>query len=290
MLGTRRRFPLISATVTGLLGLLAGTVIGLGVSGLRATPARTGTAAAGPIAGFRKVVYLSHLNDPHRTPGFPGDPRFFTTTAFTVAKDGYYLQYVREGEHTGTHWGAPCHFHANEVCAGKLPPESLILPAVVIDIRAKRLRNVDYRASIADMKAWVAHHGPMPKNAAVILRTGCDRFWGPDNTPTHRTYYNCGTGRRGLHQPGFSLKAVHWLIRKGVLGDRGALGSDTFGPDPGTDENFRESSTVFHRHRVDLENMTHLWALPPRGAWVVVGGPRNLHGSGSPATMFGLIP
>ena len=112
MLGTRRRFPLISATVTGLLGLLAGTVIGLGVSGLRATPARTGTAAAGPIAGFRKVVYLSHLNDPHRTPGFPGDPRFFTTTAFTVAKDGYYLQYVREGEHTGTHWGAPCHFHA----------------------------------------------------------------------------------------------------------------------------------------------------------------------------------
>ena len=288
MLGIHRRVPRSVTAAVGVAGLVAGTVLGLGISGIGAAPSRI--TAPGPAAGFSKVVYLSHLNDPHRTPGFPGDPRFYATTAFTVPKDGYYLQYVREGEHTGTHWGAPCHFHVHEVCAGKLPPTSLILPAVVIDIRAQTGRNVDYRATIADMKAWVHRYGPMPKNAAVILRTGCDRFWGPDATPTHRTYYNCGSGRRGLHQPGFSLRAVRWLIGHGILGDRGALGSDTFGPDPGTDENFRESSAVFHRHRIDLENLTHLWALPPRGAWVVVGGPRNLHGSGSPATMFGLVP
>jgi kynurenine formamidase len=83
---------------------------------------------------------------------------------------------------------------------------------------------------------------------------------------------------------------VKWLIRHGVLGDRGALGTDTFGPDPGTDERFRESSLVFHRHRIDLENLAHVAALPPSGAWIVVGGPRNSHGSGSPATIYGLIP
>jgi kynurenine formamidase len=287
MVGIRSKASLAAVLA---VGLVAGMVLGLGASSYGASPGRSTAAGVGTVAGFHRVVFLSHLNDPHRTPGFPGDPRFSLTTAFTVPKDGYYLQFVQEGEHTGTHWGAPCHFHVGAVCAGKLPPTSLVLPAVVIDIRAKTKENVDYRATIADLKGWIATYGPMPKDAAVILRTGCDRFWGPDTRGTDPTYYNCGTGRRGLHQPGFSLTAVHWLIDHGILGDRGALGTDTFGPDPGTDENFRESSAVFHRHRIDLENLTNLGALPPKGAWIVVGGPRNLHGSGSPATIFGLVP
>jgi kynurenine formamidase len=112
----------------------------------------------------------------------------------------------------------------------------------------------------------------------------------PDTAPHDPTYYNCGSGMPGLHQPGFSLQAVRWLIAHGVLGLRGALGTDTFGPDPGTDSKFRESSLVFHRHRIDLENLTNVGALPPRGAWIVVGGPRNSNGSGSPATIYGLVP
>src|SRR5262245_56291578 len=268
MAGIRSKAPI---GVGLAVGIVAGMVLGLGASSFGASPVRTSAPGAEAVAGFHRVVYLSHLNNPHRTPGFPGDPIFSLTTAFTVPKDGYYLQFVKEGEHTGTHWGAPCHFHVGAACAGDLPPQSLVLPAVVIDIRTKTQQNVDYRATIADLKAWIARYGQMPKNAAVILRTGCDRFWGPDTKPTDRTYYNCGTGRPGLHQPGFSLPAVHWLIDHGILGDRGALGTDTFGPDPGTDENFRESSAVFHRHRIDLENLTNLDALPPSGAWIVVG-------------------
>src|SRR5262249_21995843 len=198
-----------SLAVVLAVGLVAGMVLGLGASSSGASSA---TTSGGPVAGFHRVVYMSHLNNPHLTPGFPGDPQFSLTTAFTVPKDGYYLQFVQEGEHTGTHWGAPCHFHVGAACAGQLPPSSLVLPAVVIDIRAKTHQNVDYRATIADLEGWIAKYGPMPKDAAVILRTGCDRFWGPDTKATDRTYYNCGTGRPGLHQPGFSLWAVHWLI------------------------------------------------------------------------------
>jgi kynurenine formamidase len=47
---------------------------------------------------------------------------------------------------------------------------------------------------------------------------------------------------------------------------------------------------LFHRHRISLENMANLEALPTTGAWVLVGGPRNHNGSGSPATIFGVIP
>jgi kynurenine formamidase len=103
-------------------------------------------------------------------------------------------------------------------------------------------------------------------------------------------YYNCGTGQAGLHQPGFSLGAVRWLIDRQVLGRQGALGTDTFGPDPGTDDQFRASSLVLHRHRLTLENLTGIGQLPANGAWVVVGGPRNREGSGSPATIYGLVP
>lgn len=291
MASWRRSLTSLHAAVLAA-ALLAGAAFGFALSDMRAGSASPTShrAAATTPPGFTKVVFLSHLNDPARTPGFPGDPRYATEVAFTVPRDGFYLQYVHEGEHTGTHWGAPCHFHVEAVCAGQLTPEDLVLPAVVIDIRAERRANVDYRATVADLEAWVATYGAMPEGAAVILWTGCDRWWGPDASPTHRTYYNCGTGERGFHQPGFSLNAVRWLIEQGVLGDRGALGTDTFGPDPGTDARFRESSLVFHRHRIDLENLTNLGALPPTGAWIVVGGPRNLRGSGSPATIFGLLP
>ena len=147
-IGIRSKAPIAIAVAVGLVG---GMVLGIGSTSFGASSGRSTASGAGPVAGFHRVVYLSHLNDPHRTPGFPGDPQFSLTTAFTVPKDGYYLQFVQEGEHTGTHWGAACHFHVGAACAGQLPPRSLVLPAVVIDSRAKTRQNVDYRATIADL-------------------------------------------------------------------------------------------------------------------------------------------
>jgi kynurenine formamidase len=278
--------------VVPFAGLLAAIAMLATLSASNASttpPPHQGAAKPAQAApGFHSVVFLSHVNDPATTPGFPGDPVFTLTTAFTVPEDGFYLQYVKEGEHTGSHWGAPCHFQTDELCADQLDPSDLVRPAVVVDIRAKVRRNVDYQVTIGDLKDWEARYGPMPEGAAVIAWTGCDRWWSAKQTG--RTYYNCGTGGAGLHQPGFSLRAVRWLIDRKVLGRRGALGTDTFGPDPGTDDLFQVSSLVLHRHRVTLENLTGLGQLPPKGAWIVVGGPRNREGSGAPATIYGLVP
>jgi kynurenine formamidase len=250
--------------------------------------ARAGTDTALP--GFSQAVFLSHVNDPDVIPGFPGDPKFSLKTSFTVANDGFYLQYVKEGEHTGTHYSAPCHFHADELCADQMDPGDFILPAVVVDIREQTAADVDYRATVADLEAWVADHGSMPQDAAVLLWTGCDAFWGPDRGPGTVSYYSCGSGKGGFHQPGFSLASVRWLIDQGVLGTRGLLGTDTFGPDPGNDFKYRETSLTLHEHRFTLENLTNLGALPATGAWITWGGPRNAEGSGAPSTVFGLIP
>lgn len=242
------------------------------------------------LPAFSRVINLSHVNDPRKTPIFPGDPEFRIDTVFSVAGDGFYLEYVQEGTHTGTHYSAPCHFHARAACMDELSPVDLVLPTVVIDVREEVAADPDHIVRIADLKAWEAEHGPMPEGAAVLLHTGCSRFWAKGDTDGEPNYYNCGSGLPGDHQPGFSRNAVKWLIRGGVLGQRGALGSDTFGPDPSSDASYTPTWLTLRRHRVTIENLTRLGALPPVGAWIVLGSPINVNGSGAPGSVFALVP
>jgi len=93
---------LLAAVALGVLAVAA-------LLGGRPAPAAGTGAAGGPGPPGRpgRVVFLSHVNDPAQTPVFPGDPEFTLTTVFTVAQDGFYLQYVKEGEHTGTTTAPP---------------------------------------------------------------------------------------------------------------------------------------------------------------------------------------
>ena len=268
------RRQLMAGTAAGVLGLVAGAAA--------SAPAQAADLTAVRLDTLR-LVNLSHVNDPATTPIFPGDPEFTLTTAATVEQDGYYLQYVKEGEHTGTHWGAPRHFHVDGLAADDLDPNDFYLPAVRIDVRHKASADPDYGLTVADLKAWEDKYGRIPAGAAVVLWTGWDAKWG---TPAY-----ANTGADGLtHQPGFTLDAVQWLVDTGRLGTRGALGTDTFGPDLGTDDTFAVSSLLYHHHRISLENMANLRKLPTRGAYILVGGVINRNGSGSPATIYGVIP
>jgi len=250
-----------------------------------------GVAAADPAVGrpggrldqVLGVTSLSHINDPATTPIFPGDPAFTLETAATIDADGFYLQYVKEGEHTGTHWGAPGHFQKGGLLADQLDPADLFLPAVKIDVRRQAAANADYALSVADLVAWERRYGAIPRGSAVILWTGWESRWG---TPAYENADSAGV----THQPGFSTAAVRWLIDNRRLDVRGALGTDTFGPDLGTDPTFAASTLLYDQHRISLENLTNLASIPATGAYVLVGGPRNRAGSGSPATIFALGP
>jgi kynurenine formamidase len=211
----RRLIPL-----TALLATIA-TVATLSASDAATAPSGqdASTAAAAPT-GFRKVVFLSHVNDPDRTPVFPGDPAFTLTTAFTVPEDGFYLQFVQEGEHSGTHYGVPCHFHEGERCADQLPARAFVRPAVVVDVRRQAAADADYEVSVADLRTFEARHGRIPPGATVIAWTGWQDRWG---TPAYANEDGAGN----LHQPGFGLAAARWLVRER---DLGAIGTDTFSP------------------------------------------------------------
>jgi kynurenine formamidase len=263
----------------GLAAVALGVLLVAGLLGGRPRPA-AGSGAAGPLPGFGRVVFLSHVNDPARTPVFPGDPAFTLTTVFTVPEDGFYLQYLREGEHTGTHYSAPCHFHQGERCADQLAAADFVRPAVVVDVRRQAASDADYEVSVTDLRRFERRHGRIPRGAAVIAWTGWQDRWG---TPAYLNYDAQGN----VHQPGFSLAAARWLLRERGLG---AIGTDTFSPEAATDTEFRVSSLVLHGHRMTLENLAGLQQMPPTGGFLVVGGPRNRAGSGAPSTILGLVP
>jgi kynurenine formamidase len=230
-----------------------------------------------------RLVSLSHVNDPATTPLFPGDPPFTIRTVATVAADGYLLQAISEGEHTGTHWGAPGHFTPGAPLADGLDPGDLFLPAVKIDVRARCAANPDYAVTVDDLTSWELRYGRIPDQSAVIIWTGWDALWG---TPAYLNADPDGVP----HQPGFSLAAAEWLVETGRLGRRGATGTDTFGPDVGTDRTYAVSKLVYRRHRISLEALANLADLPERGAWVLAGGQVNKGGSGSTALVLGVIP
>lgn len=255
-----------------------------GLTGAMVGGAAAPAAAHSPMRldGLR-LVFLSHVNDPATTSGFPGDPEFTLETMATVPVDGFYMQYVREGEHTGTHWGSPNHFHEGRLSADQLDPQDLFLPAAKIDVRAKATENADYAVTVDDLRDWERRYGRIPRGAAVILWTGWESRWG---TPAYANLDAEGV----IHQPGFSLEAAQWLIDTGRLATRGALGSDTFGPDRGVDDTFPVSTILYDKHRISFENLANLSQLPPIGAWVLAGGTRNHNGSGATATVYGVIP
>jgi len=229
--------------------------------------------------GFSDVVFLSHVLD-GRTPVFPGDPPVEIAAAATIGRDGYYLQRVSFGEQSGTHWAAAAHFSPGEPAADQLGAADFFFPAVVLDRRAEAAADPDYAVRVADVERWEAEFGTIPRRAAVLLRSGYDANW---DSPAY-----LGIDPRGRpHYPGFGVDAVRWLVdQRGI----GALGTDTMGVDPGADATFSANRLLLHGRRLHLENLRGLDQMPAAGGWIIVGGVRTAGGSGSPATVFGLVP
>jgi kynurenine formamidase len=249
----------------------------LGGGGSESAAAR---AQARAPFGFERVVFLSHVNR-EGMPIFPGDPEFRLETLFTVENDGFLLKKMEIAEHSGTHWGAPCHFNAGERCADELAARDFFHPAVVIDVRRQSARNADFALSVRDVKRFERRHGRIPRNALVVMWTGWQERWDDPEA-----YLNADA-EGVLHFPGFGVEATEWLIENRRIG---GLGIDTLGVDPGIDETFATNTALLRDHRIHIENMAGLQQMPPRGGWIVVGGVRNEGGSGSPATVFGLVP
>jgi kynurenine formamidase len=230
--------------------------------------------------GFTRVVFLSHVID-EGAPVFPGDALVEIHPAATIERDGYFMQSLVVGEQSGTHWAAPAHFNSGQAAADELAPGDFFHPAVVLDVRLEAAADPDFVLGVAGIRRWEAAFGAIPPGSAVIMWTGFEDRW--DDPAAYLNRDSAGV----LHYPGFGSEVARWLIEHRSIG---ALGIDTMGIDPGADDTFSANQVLLGGHRIHLENLTGLGEMPPAGGWIITGGIRIHAGSGSPATVFGLVP
>jgi kynurenine formamidase len=225
------------------------------------------------------VVDLSALLSPS-TVMWPGEEPPHAVVVDEHERDGSFSRRVSLGEHSGTHFDAPVHFDPDGAPVDAVPAGRLVVPLRVVDISDRIGDDPDGRAEPADVARHERQHGTVPPGCAVFLRTGWDALRGDPEAYA---------GPQGdLRFPAFGVDAARLLVEeRGVVG----LGVDTLGIDPGRERGFPIHRDVSLPRGVwHLENLVDLHAVPPAGAWVVVGVPRIVGASGFPARVLALVP
>lgn len=207
------------------------------------------------------------------------EPFHLTVVSAAHTPGGFYYaaNNFSAAEHGGTHLDAPIHFAEGKQTADKVPLESLIGPAAVVDISAQAAANADYRLTVADLEAWEVAHRRLAAGTIVLVRTGWSSRW-PD-----RVRY-LGTARVGpeavaeLHFPGLDSAAARWLVGRGAR----AVGIDTPSLDYGQSTTYDSHQILFAADIPGFENVARLEELPARGAWIVALPMKIRNGSGGP--------
>jgi kynurenine formamidase len=243
-------------------------------------PATAGEAVERAVVGQFSILDLSHPIS-EKNPAWPGDTRPFEAQLNARAEEaGYFTRSFRMLEHFGTHLDAPAHFPPGKSTVDEIPPERLLGPAVVVDVRAQAGADADYRVSTADVSAWEERHGRIPAGAIVLARTGWAARWSDEQQ--YRNMDDAGL----MHFPGFSVEAVRILIERRVSG----LGVDTLSVDYGPSKDFEVHRLSHGADLYHLENLADLTPLPERGAFLVVAPIKLEGGSGGPVRVFALLP
>ncbi len=69
------------------------------------------------------------------TPVYPDDPPVGIKLWAVIDRDGYYMNVLKIGEHTGTHVDAPAHFIPGGKTVDEMPLEKFIGEGLVLDVR-----------------------------------------------------------------------------------------------------------------------------------------------------------
>ncbi len=207
---------------------------------------------------------LGHIFDENATV-FPGDPAPHIEIVADVANDGYLVELVETGTHTGTHLDAPGHFIEGGRTVDELDATEFVWPAYVIDVR-DRMANEDdddFQLTVDDVRAYERANGRIRRGAMVIIQTGFDAFYGTDAF--------LGDA------PGFSGAAVQWMVDRR---DIGGIGSDTFGPDATSDDLFDATYTILLNDKVALPGINDVDSLSIRGDLIIANAIPLRDGSG----------
>ncbi len=214
-----------------------------------------------------------------RLPVFPGHPPVeVDADARTHARDGYFVQQLSFGEHTGSHVDAPAHAVAamGERTIDRYPPERFIAPYVKYDVsrHAPGPGDLVTRAVLEEIEERDGLE--LQTGDIAIIQFGWDRHFKPDDDD--------GDARLWWirNAPGLAADACDYLAERGIS----AVGSDTATCDTAVVDG-EITSAVGHTRAflpaeiLIFETLIGLAAAPSRG--IFVGLPLRIRGgSGSP--------
>jgi kynurenine formamidase len=232
-----------------------------------------------------KVVDLTYGFGPE-TVYWPNGKRFALEVVFKGESGGHWYEAnnICAAEHGGTHMDSPAHFARDHATTDKVPVTAGIGPLVRVDVSAQAAKDVDYRLTVDDLRAWESANGAIPRGAIVAMYSGWGTRW-----PDAKRYL--GTDVPGdtanLHFPGFSKEAAEFLVRER---DINAIAVDTPSIDHGPSQDFIVHQIINGANKPAFENLANLDRVPPRGA-TLIGLPMKIEGgSGGPLRAIAVLP
>jgi arylformamidase len=181
--------------------------------------------------------------------------------------------------HEGTHIDAPYHFFSELRRVDELRPDSLLGPAIVVDLTDKR-GNVVIEAQ--DIKNWeLCASETIQPDDIVLLHTGHARNWKPGKNAS--LYWENGW-------PHFARSAVDYLAAKPIK----AIGVECFDPDwvdlnDLTTAEFTTHRTFLPKGILIIENLTNLDQIPMPRCFVIALPLKIKGASGSPARVVAIV-
>lgn len=159
---------------------------------------------------------------------------------------------------------APAQFVSNGWNVDQIPPQRLLGPLVVLDVRDKAAGNPAYEVSTDDLDHWERVHGEIPPSAVVVALTG----------------------RHGLDRqnrsPRFSTDAAEFL----AVGRRAlALGTDA----PSITRTPAITTMLATQGMYELSGIADLDMAPESGAMLIVAPARSGGASEGDARLLALV-
>ena len=191
-------------------------------------------------------------------PVWPGDPRPEFREVKGLEQDGYAVQSIRFSNHLGSHLDAPSHIVKGGMTLDRIPIETLIGKAVLIDFSYKGKKD---RITRKDLQA---HDDKLREGTRVLIRTGWDSQYGSS------TYFQ--------DFPCLTLGAAQELAERGIA----LLGMDTPSPSPVDDPEQGIHKTLLGVGIVLLECLTNLHRIRGSECELIVLPPLFKGFSGSP--------
>jgi kynurenine formamidase len=244
--------------------------------------------------GSVRVVDLTQTLRPS-TPIIQLPAEFAQTSPFRIDEishyddrgPAWYWNNISCGEHTGTHFDAPAHWVTGKDVANgttdTIPAHRFVATACVIDCTREVAADARFVLEPAQIEAFEAAHGRIPKGAWVLMRTG----WSERTEPA--AFLNVQAD--GPHVPGPSAAAIRFLIeQRDVTG----WGVEAVGTDAGQafafEPPFPAHNLMHGAGKFGLASLCNLDQLPPMGAVLITPPLKIERGSGSPLRVLALVP